>query len=181
MGTANRIDSVAMKVSAHSAPPATAAKPSTGISVSSAVVWFHLIWRESQTGKARTRMARRMPTFLKYLIVGVFNTAIHVAVFAVMQLEGNDQALSNLVAFIVALSFSFIANARFTFRAPVSLMRYCVFVAGMGSLSASLGYFADSQRWPPPLTVGVFSLISLLLGFMFSRWVFMEKRRWIFR
>ena len=126
-------------------------------------------------------MPRRMPTFLKYLIVGIFNTAVHVVVFAAMQLAGNDQALSNLVAFIVAVSFSFIANARLTFKVPVSLMRYCVFVAGMGSLSASLGYFADSQRWPPPLTVGVFSLISLLLGFLFSRWVFTEKRRWIFR
>lgn len=122
-----------------------------------------------------------MPALLKYLIVGVFNTAIHVVVFAAMQVAGNDQALSNLIAFIVAVSFSFIANSRLTFKVPVSLMRYCVFVAGMGSLSASLGYFADSQHWPPPLTVGVFSLISLLLGFLFSRWVFTEKRKWIFR
>lgn len=126
-------------------------------------------------------MPRRTTTFLKYLIVGIFNTAIHVVVFVAMQLAGNDQALSNLVAFIAALSFSFIANARFTFRVPVSLMRYCLFVAGMGSLSASVGYFADCQRWPPSLTVGLFSLVSLLLGFVFSRRVFTEKRRWIFR
>ncbi|AXQ49466.1 GtrA family protein [Stenotrophomonas rhizophila] len=126
-------------------------------------------------------MHRRMPAFLKYLIVGTFNTAIHVVVFAAMQLAGNDQALSNLVAFMVALSFSYIANARFTFRVPVSFMRYCVFVAGMGSLSVSLGCLADSQGWPPPLTVGLFCLVSLLLGFVFARWVFTEKRRWIFR
>ncbi|PVZ41798.1 GtrA family protein [Pseudomonas sp. CC120222-01a] len=126
-------------------------------------------------------MQRRMPAFLKYLIVGIFNTIIHAAVFAALQVAGNDQALSNLLAFIVALSFSFMANAWFTFRVPVSLVRYCVFVAGMGSLSASLGYLADSQGWPPPLTVGLFCLVSALLGFVFARWVFTEKRRWIFR
>lgn len=126
-------------------------------------------------------MHRRMPSFFKYLIVGIFNTAIHVAVFAALQAAGNDQVFSNLVAFIVALSFSYIANAWFTFRVPVSLMRYCVFVAGMGSLSASLGHLADSRSWPPPLTVGLFCLISLPLGFVFSRWVFTEKRRWLSR
>jgi GtrA-like protein. len=122
-----------------------------------------------------------MPAFLKYLIVGIFNTAIHVVVFAAMQLAGKDQALSNLVAFMVALSFSYIANARFTFRVPVSFMRYCVFAAGMGSLSVSLGYLADSRDWAPLFTVGLFCLVSLLLGFVFARWVFTEKRRWIFR
>ncbi|MFJ4442235.1 GtrA family protein [Pseudomonas sp. NPDC089422] len=126
-------------------------------------------------------MSRRMPAFLKYLIVGILNTTVHVVVFAALLAAGNDQALSNLVAFVAALSFSFFANARFTFRVPVSLMRYCVFVAGMGSLSASLGYIADSQGWPPPLTVGLFCLVSLPLGFVFSRWVFTEKRTWIFR
>ena len=58
-------------------------------------------------------MHRRMPAFLKYLIVGTFNTAIHGVVFAAMQLAGNDQALSNLVAFMVALSFSYLQGARF--------------------------------------------------------------------
>lgn len=126
-------------------------------------------------------MQRRMPVFLKYLIVGIFNTTIHVAVFAALQVAGNEQMFSNLVAFIVALSCSFIANARFTFRVPVSFMRYCVFVAGMGSLSGALGYLADTSGWSPPWTVGLFCLVSLPLGFVFSRWVFTEKRRWIFR
>ncbi|CAI3808642.1 Prophage bactoprenol-linked glucose translocase [Pseudomonas sp. MM221] len=122
-----------------------------------------------------------MPSFVSYLIIGICNTSIHVAVFAMMLAAGNNQSLSNLTAFIVALSFSFLANARFTFKVPVSFGRYLMFVAGMGSLSVSLGYLADLQRWPPALTVVLYSLLSLLLGFLFSRWVFRYKRRWIFR
>jgi len=122
-----------------------------------------------------------MAAFFKYVLVGVFNTALHVAVFIAMLMIGSNQAVSNLVAFIMALSFSFLANARFTFRASVSLSRYLKFVAGMGSLSVALGYLGDRLDWQPMLTVTLFSLLSLVLGFFFSRWVFMEKRGWIFR
>lgn len=127
-------------------------------------------------------MRCRSPAFFKYLIVGVFNTAIHVAVFAAMHLfVGTDQAISNLTAFFVALSFSFLANARYTFRAPVSLLRYLTFVAGMGSLSVAVGSIADLQSWRPMVTVVVYSAISLLLGFLLSRWIFTEQRKWLFR
>jgi len=122
-----------------------------------------------------------MAAFFKYLLVGVCNTAIHAAVFISMLALGSDQAVSNLVAFTVALSFSFLANARFTFRVPLSLSRYLWFVAGMGSLSVSLGYLGDRLGWQPMVTVMLFSLLSLVLGFLFSRWVFREKRGWIFR
>lgn len=122
-----------------------------------------------------------MAAFFKYLLVGVCNTANHAAVFTSMLAFGGDQAVSNLVAFTVALSFSFLANARFTFRVPLSLSRYLWFVAGMGSLSVSLGYLGDRLGWQPMVTVTLFSLLSLVLGFLFSRWVFREKRGWIFR
>ncbi|AXM96184.1 GtrA family protein [Pseudomonas plecoglossicida] len=122
------------------------------------------------------------PTFFKYLLVGCFNTAIHAAVFTAMQLlAGTDQAISNLTAFFVALSFSFMANARYTFRAPVSLLRYLTFVAGMGSLSVAVGSIADLQSWRPMATVVVYSALSLLLGFLLSRWIFTERRGWLFR
>ncbi|PYB76675.1 GtrA family protein [Pseudomonas sp. LB-090624] len=122
-----------------------------------------------------------MAAFFKYVLVGVFNTAIHVAVFIAMLMTGNHQAVSNLVAFIMALSFSFLANARFTFKASVSLPRYLRFVGGMGSLAVALGYLGDRLDWQPMFTVTLFSLLSLVLGFLFSRWVFIEKRGCIFR
>lgn len=152
-------------------PPA-----STGIFASSASARVALSWSAGEDAKALD-----MPAFIKYIIVGIFNTAIHVGVFTAMQVAGNGQALSNLVAFIIATSFSFLGNAWFTFRVPVSLMRYVVFVAGMGSISVWVGHLADGRGWAPWLTVGLFSLVSLLLGFAFARWVFREKRRWIFR
>lgn len=127
-------------------------------------------------------MRCRSPAFFKYLIVGVFNTVIHVAVFAAMHLfVGTDQAISNLTAFFVALSFSFLANSRYTFRVPISLLRYLVFVVCMGSLSLTLGAIADTQAWPPAGTVVLYSAISLALGFLLSRWIFTERRKWIFR
>jgi len=127
-------------------------------------------------------MQRRLPAFFKYLIVGVFNTAIHVAVFTAMHLfAGTDQAISNLTAFFVALSFSFLVNSRYTFRVPLSLLRYLVFVVGMGSLSLALGAIADAQGWRPAATVMLYSVISLVLGFLLSRWIIAERRKWIFR
>lgn len=122
------------------------------------------------------------PTFFKYLLVGILNTAIHAAVFTAMQLfAGTDQAISNLTAFLVALSFSFMANARYTFRASASPLRYLMFVAGMGSLSVAVGSIADLQSWRPMVTVVVYSAISLVLGFLLSRWIFTERRKWLFR
>ena len=127
-------------------------------------------------------MRCRASAFLKYMIVGVFNTLVHLAVFSAMQVfTGCDQAISNLAAFFVALSFSFVANATYTFRAPISLIRYLTFVAVMGSFSALVGSIADLRGWPPSVTFVVFSAVSLSLGFLFAKRVFMERRRWIFR
>ncbi|MNO59211.1 hypothetical protein D3C76_497930 [compost metagenome] len=127
-------------------------------------------------------MRCRAPAFFKYVIVGIFNTAIHVAVFTAMQLfAGTDQAISNLTAFFTALSFSFLANSRYTFKVRISLLRYLVFVAGMGSLSLTLGAIADNQQWRPVVTVALYSAMSLLLGFLLSRWIFTEQRKWLFR
>lgn len=127
-------------------------------------------------------MQRSAPAFLKYLIIGVFNSAIHVAAFTAMQLiAGTDQATSNLTAFFVALSFSFVANSRYTFRVPLSLPRYLSLVVCMGSFSVALGALADEQGWHPAATVLLYSAISLLIGFLLWRWIFTVRRKWIFR
>lgn len=74
------------------------------------------------------------------------------------------QATSNLIAFSVTVTFSFLVNARFTFRQPASLKRYLLYVPFMGALSWLIGAYADSQSISPIITIILFSLLSLVVG-----------------
>ncbi|MCW2484130.1 GtrA family protein, partial [Candidatus Symbiopectobacterium sp. NZEC135] len=59
--------------------------------------------------------------FTKYVSIGIINTVIHWAVFgALVYLAAYDQSVGNLIAFLVAVTFSFFANAKFTFQARAS-------------------------------------------------------------
>lgn len=124
----------------------------------------------------------KFPLFSRYVSVGGLNSLVHAAIFAfALQVLELGQSLGNLLAFFVALSFSFMVNGRYTFRARLSLRRYLLFLTGMGSLSAGLGYLADRGNWPPLITFVGFSLTSLILGFIFTRWIFREERAWKLR
>ncbi|MDD2057764.1 GtrA family protein [Pseudomonas sp. GD03860] len=118
-----------------------------------------------------------LPQFARYTVVGIANTLVHGVVFMCLHVvAGFSQTASNFTAFLVALSFSSVVNARFTFKASLSARRYLALVLSMGSLSVGLGYLADRNDWWPLLTFLVFSLCSLVLGFMCSRYVFREVR-----
>lgn len=110
--------------------------------------------------------------FSRYLSVGVLNTLLHWAVFtAVLTLTSASQAIANLVAFGVAVSFSFIVNSRFTFKIKATPGRYMVFVGFMGLLSLLIGWMADRLTLPPLMTLVGFSAISLVGGFFYSKYV----------
>lgn len=108
--------------------------------------------------------------FAKYTSIGVLNTLIHWMIFGVC-IYGlhTTQALANFVGFIVAVSFSFYANARFTFKASASTLRYLLFVTFMGALSVAVGWIADLCALPPLVTLVTFSAISLVCGFIYSK------------
>ena len=53
--------------------------------------------------------------FSKYVSVGVLNTAIHWIVFGACWSMGASQSIANLIAFVIAVTFSFCVNARYTF------------------------------------------------------------------
>lgn len=115
--------------------------------------------------------------FGKYVSIGVINTAIHWLVFFLMLYGATlNQAYSNFIAFMVAVTFSFFANARFTFKAAASKQRYMFFVSFMAILSFATGFFADKFSLQPIITLIVFSLISLVLGFLYSRFVVFRER-----
>lgn len=110
--------------------------------------------------------------FAKYTSIGVINTAIHWIVFAVF-IYGlhTGQAMGNLAGFIVAVSFSFFANARFTFKSSATSIRYILYVVFMGSLSAVVGWLADKAGTAPIITLIAFSAISLVCGFVYSKFI----------
>ncbi|MGO2335395.1 GtrA family protein [Providencia sp.] len=113
--------------------------------------------------------------FTKYFSVGILNTLIHWSIFGLLTMFlSTSQAIANLIGFIAAVSFSFFANAKFTFKAKATAARYLSFTIFMGVLSYLTGYIADQLLLPPLATLIIFSGISLVLGFIYSK-VFVFK------
>ncbi|HAY4576735.1 TPA: GtrA family protein [Escherichia coli] len=110
--------------------------------------------------------------FAKYTSIGVLNTLIHWVVFGVC-IYGlhTNQAQANFAGFVISVSFSFFANARFTFKASTTTMRYMLYVGLMGTLSAAVGRVADKCTLPPAVTLITFSAISLVCGFIYSKFI----------
>ncbi|QMR74635.1 GtrA family protein [Enterobacter sp. RHBSTW-00175] len=110
--------------------------------------------------------------FARYTSIGVINTLIHWVVFAIcIYWLHASQAIGNFSGFIVAVSFSFFANARFTFRASTTTMRYMLYVGFMGALSAIVGLAGDKSGMAPIITLIIFSVISLVCGFVYSKFI----------
>ncbi|WP_341961900.1 GtrA family protein [Pseudomonas sp. RC10] len=116
-------------------------------------------------------------TFFRYVSVGVVNTLIHWGVFALaFYLMGASQALANVLGFGVAVTFSFFANARFTFSADATAARYVLYVVFMGALAATFGFLAEHWALPPIVTLVVFSAVSLVCGFIYARFIVFSSK-----
>lgn len=114
--------------------------------------------------------------FARYSSVGVVSTAIHWSVFTFcFYAWSSTQVVANLAGFLCAASFGFIANARFTFQSPATKTRYLLFIAFMGLLSITTGWLADTLQLTPWLTLIATSLLSLLLGFSYSKQVVFRR------
>ncbi|MGV8920677.1 MAG: GtrA family protein [Pseudomonas sp.] len=114
--------------------------------------------------------------FASYVVIGLINTLIHGVVFLTLHIGlGLSQAYSNLSAFAVAVSFSFYANARYTFNAKRSWSRYVRFVGFMGLISLAIGYVGDIYQFPALVTWVVFSVISLGCGYLYSKRVIFRE------
>ncbi|EPZ5203622.1 TPA: GtrA family protein [Citrobacter freundii] len=110
--------------------------------------------------------------FAKYTSIGIINTLIHWVVFAMcIYALHTNQAMANFAGFVFAVSFSFYANAKFTFNASTTTVRYMLYVGFMGTLSAAVGWAADICRFPPLVTLVTFSAISLVCGFIYSKFI----------
>lgn len=115
--------------------------------------------------------------FARYASVGVINTAIHWIVFLFIHWLGANQAVSNMFAFLVAVTFSFFANARYTFKGKVTSGRYMIYLAFMGAMAASVGQMSDTLELPSIVTLMTFSAVSLIMGFFYSKYIVFRERK----
>jgi len=113
--------------------------------------------------------------FSLYTLIGIANTAVHWLIFALLYSMEFTQATSNLVGFLAASLFSFIVNSKITFEAKLHFGRYLAFMFGMASISLAVGYMGDSLTLHPIITLVLFSFISLVIGFLWSKFIVFRK------
>lgn len=109
--------------------------------------------------------------FAKYLTVGVFNTLIHWVTFFLCLRQGLPQSTANVIAFCLAVTFSFFVNARWTFNQQATALRYILYLIFMGAMAFGVGYLADRSGLYPLITLIASSALSLGCGFIFSRFI----------
>ncbi|WP_248802702.1 GtrA family protein [Pseudomonas sp. MWU13-2100] len=110
--------------------------------------------------------------FSTYVYIGALNTLIHWGVFLTLHgIMSVRQVVSNVCAFVVAVTFSFYANSRYNFKRAASWPRYLSFIGFMASLSFIIGWLGDGLAWPSVVTLFVFSGVSLVVGYFYSRYV----------
>lgn len=106
-----------------------------------------------------------------YGLIGIFNTLVHWSVFGFLIYFGASQTIGNGAGFAVAVTTSYFLNARFTFEKKPQKKGYLYFIFGMGALSLVVGKLGDIYLWPGLVTLVLFSLISLVLGFLWSKYI----------
>ena len=110
--------------------------------------------------------------FLKYISIGILNTGLHWIFFGMsIFLLNLSQSLANLIGFSVAVTFSFFMNAKFTFNKTPTGLRYILFTIFMGFLSYTTVLIADELNLHPIITLISFSALSLILGYLYSKWI----------
>lgn len=108
--------------------------------------------------------------FKKYSLAGVANTGVHALCFFLLySVAGTAQSTANAMAFVVAATLSFCLNSRYTFHSKVGFSKYLLFLSGMAVISWLIGFFADRLQLYPLLTIVVFSGVSWIAGFLFSK------------
>lgn len=112
-----------------------------------------------------------LKTFTRYAFVGILNTLIHWVIFFLLYKTDQSQSLSNLIAFYFAVTFSFFVNAKLTFKAQATTTRYILYITFMGVVAFTTGMYADKSNLSPLVTLFIFSAISLICGFIYSKYV----------
>lgn len=110
-----------------------------------------------------------------YSLIGILNTLIHWGLFAALIEWGLSQSLSNFFGFLVAATFSYVLNSHYTFQTIPNKKSYFLFMAGMGFVSLLVGFLGDYFHWYGIVTLVLFSLISWIMGFLWSHYFVFKK------
>ena len=118
-----------------------------------------------------------MNLFKKYFTVGIFNTLLHWTIFLTLTfILKKEQSISNLIAFIITITISYILNAQYTFKQEKKIKMYILYIFFMGGLSFSTGKLADFINLNEIITMIVFSGLSLVIGFFFSKHIIFKVK-----
>lgn len=118
---------------------------------------------------------RSTAQFLRYGLIGLANTGIHFCVFWLIFIYLDSQAVGNLCGFLVAVSFSFFMNSRFTFKKQPTIGRFIKMALLMSGLSYGSGFVGDSLNVHPIVTFVGYSALSYIIGFLLTKnFVFSE-------
>lgn len=107
--------------------------------------------------------------FRRYFSVGIFNTLLHWFIFYLLLSLGLSQAPSNLIAFLISVTFSYFVNSKVTFNSQYSLIKYILFTGVMGVIAFTFGLIADYFSLAGIYTLVAFSATSFVLGFVISK------------
>lgn len=115
-------------------------------------------------------MDNQIKQFLTYATIGVVNTGIHWGAFGCFyNFLDWSQSTSNLLGFLIAVTFSYVMNAKFTFKKGQNLVGYIKMVLVMASITWGIGWCADQSDWFPLITLVLSSATSLVLGFVLTK------------
>lgn len=112
--------------------------------------------------------------FLRFAVIGVLNTLVHASVLAsLVQIWKLGSGLSNVAAYLVASTLSFLLNARFAFRVRRTSMRFVRFqMVGILNVAVcyGLGVLADAEGLPYLWLVLITGLVLPLISFALHYW-----------
>ncbi len=115
---------------------------------------------------------------LRFACVGVAVAGLYIALYALFLWLGIAQIVANAVAFLLAVTFQYSAQAGFTFRTSVADTRqFGRFIAmiGCGLITSALitGWIAPSLNIAPVIAAGIVTLVLPVQNYLImSRWVF---------
>ncbi len=111
-----------------------------------------------------------MIQFIKYVIIGLFNTLHHWLWFFLFLYYGDvDAAVSNTIAFILSASISYLLNSKITFKKNVNIKSFILFFTFMALLSYITGYLTLQFNIYEYFIPIIFSIVSLIIGFIYSK------------
>ena len=107
----------------------------------------------------------------RYSIVGIINTVLHISIFYIMVSYSISSTIANFTAFFLVSIFSFIINAKWTFKKSSNFSRYILFVSLMGVSALGTGWLADYFILPPTFSLVLFALLSWIVGYLCSYFI----------